>query len=112
MMNKMTSKKISIIERVRQITSAALVVGGLLISGNVQGAVTSRSPVVDRAVAVQDALKEKLRTDAKATQKLPRAQVLLAQWGNNWANAWSNWDNWNNWRNWNNWANFGNWGNL
>ncbi len=106
--------KVSLTERVRQITSAAMVAGTLLIGGSAQAAVPRQSSVVERAVAIQSVMKEKIATDANAVQKLPRAQVLLAQWGNGWGNAWSNWNNcnnWDNWRNWANWGNFGNWGN-
>jgi hypothetical protein len=116
MTNKMTTKigsvevsKVSLTERVRQMTSAAMVAGTLLIGGSALAAVPRQSSVVERAVAVQGVMKEKIATDANAAQKLPRAQVLLAQWGNGWGNAWSNWNNWDNWRNWNNWGNFGNW---
>jgi outer membrane murein-binding lipoprotein Lpp len=106
MNTNITPAKVSLIERIRQITSAAILVGGLLIGGTSQATVTRQSSVVNRAVAVQEALKEKMRSDANAAVKLPRAQVLLAQWGNNWGNAWTNWDNWHNWSN---WGNFGNW---
>jgi hypothetical protein len=104
--------KVSLTERVRQITSVAMVAGTLLIGGAAQAAVPRRSSVVERAVAIQSVMKKKIATDA-APQKLPRAQVLLAQWGNGWGNwsNWSNWSNWDNWHNWGNWGNFGNWGN-
>jgi hypothetical protein len=100
-----TSKKLSLIERIRKITSAAILAGGLLISGSVHATTPRPSSVVNRAVAVQDAMKEKQRTDANTTanQETPRAQTLLAEWIN-WGN-WNNWKNWNNWRNWVNWAN-------
>lgn len=108
--NNITSKKTSLIERIRQITSAAVLVGGLLVGATAQATVSRHSSVVDRAVAVQSALKDKMQTD-NPNQELPRAQVLVAKWVN-WGNAWTNWNNWNNWRNWNNWANFGNWINF
>jgi hypothetical protein len=111
MKSKMTSKnseKISLTERVRQITSAAVIAGSLLIGASAQAS-TRPSSVVDRALAVKGALKEKIATDANASSKFSRGEILLAQWGNGWANAWSNWNNWDNWHNWNNWGNFGNW---
>jgi hypothetical protein len=100
-----TSKKVSLIERIRKITSAAILAGGLLISGAAHANTPVPSSVVNRAVAVQDALKEKLRTDtaANADKETPRAQTLLAEWIN-WGN-WNNWVNWNNWRKWVNWGN-------
>jgi hypothetical protein len=118
MIDNMTSKRVSLIERIRQITSAAILAGGLLICGTAKADTTTvrTSSVVNRAVAVQDALKEKLRTDASANngKELPRAQALLAEWINwtNW-NNWVNWNNWNNWHNWHNWANaWSNWVNY
>jgi hypothetical protein len=115
MIDNMTSKRVSLIERIRQITSAAILAGGLLISGTARANATTVRPtsVVNRAVAVQDALKEKLRSDSSAVsgKELPRAQALLAEWIN-WTN-WNNWVNWNNWHNWHNWANaWSNWVNY
>jgi len=104
--------KVSLTERVRQITSAAMVAGSLLIGGTAQAAVPRQSSVVERAVAVQGVMKEKIATDVNAVQKFPRAQALLAQWGNGWGNAWSNWNNWDNWHNFQNWNNWANWGNF
>jgi outer membrane murein-binding lipoprotein Lpp len=104
-----TSKKVSLIERIRLITSAAILAGSLLIGGAVHATTTRPSSVVNRAVAVQDALKEKLRTDASATldKQTPRAQTLVAEWIN-----WGNWNNWNNyWVKWVKWVKWGNWGN-
>lgn len=100
-----TSKKTSLIERIRKITSAAILAGGLLVSGAANANTPVPSSVVNRAVAVQDALKEKLRTDTatKADKETPRVQTLLAEWIN-WGN-WNNWVNWNNWRKWVNWGN-------
>ena len=68
MIDNMTSKRVSLIERIRQITSAAILVGGLLFSGTARANTTTPRPssVVNRAIAVQDALKEKVRTDASA----------------------------------------------
>lgn len=90
MIDNMTSKRVSLMERIRQITS-----GGLLICGTARANTTAVRPssVVNRAVAVQDAMKEKLRTDAGANsaKELPRAQTLSAEW--------INWTNWNNWVN-------------
>jgi hypothetical protein len=105
MTNKLNNKirntdsvKASLTERVRQITSAALVAGTLLVGGAAQAAIPRQSSVVDRAVAVQSVLKEKLAADVKPAA-LPRAQALVAQWGNGWLN-------WNNWQKWANWGNF------
>jgi hypothetical protein len=100
-----TSKRLSLTERIRKITSAAILACGLLIGGSVHATTPRPSSVVDRAITVQDALKEKVRTDANAgaDKQLPRAQTLLAEWIN-WGN-WNNWVNWNNWRKWVNWGN-------
>ena len=98
---------VSLTERVRQIASAILITA-VVLGGSAQATVARQSSVVDRAVAVQDALKKKIKVDGS----LPRAQILLAQWGNaaNWGN-WNNWVNWDNWNNWHNWFNYG-WGNF
>ena len=100
--------KISLTERIRKITSAAVVAGTLLIGSSADAAIPPNSSVVDRAVAIQDVLKNKMASDTIAAEKLPRAPLLLAHWGN----RWGNWDNWNNWRNWNKWRNWANWLNF
>jgi hypothetical protein len=100
MTDNMTSKKVSLIGRIHQFMSAAVLIGGLLVGGTAQATVPRPSSVLDRAVAVQNAMKEKMHADASATKDLPRAQVLLAQWGNNWFNfnnmPWFNFNNWIN----------------
>lgn len=97
MTNNVTSKKVSLIGRIHQFTSAAVLIGGLLVGGTAQATVSRPSSVLDRAVAVQNAMKEKLHSDANETRDLSRAQVLLAQWGNNWFNfnnmPWFNFNN-------------------
>ncbi len=101
-----TSKRVSLIERIRRITSATILAGGLLFGAAAHANTSRPSSVVNRAVAVQDALKEKLRTDdanAIADKQLPRAQTLLAEWIN-----WGNWNNWVNWVKWTKWVNWGN----
>jgi hypothetical protein len=85
-------RKISLTERVRQISSTAMIAGSLMIAGSAQAAVPRHSSVVDRAVSIQGALKERIATHADAIQNLSRAEVLLAQWGNQWTN-WYNWLN-------------------
>ncbi len=97
--------KMSLTERIRQITSVAMVAGSLLLGASAEAAIPRQSSVVSRALAVQSVLNEKIAADASAADKLPRAQELLAQWGNSWAN-WNNWNNWHNFSNWINWGNF------
>jgi hypothetical protein len=102
MTDNVTSKKSSLIGRIHQLTSAAILVGGLLVGGTAQATVSRPSSVLDRAIAVQNAMKEKVHADTNATKDLPRAQVLLAQWGNNWFNTFNNYMPWFNFMNWGN----------
>ncbi len=107
------TRKASLTERIRQITSAALMASGLLLGGSAHASVPRQSSVVDRALAVQQALKAKVQTGDLAQAQTPRAQTLLAQWRNGERHhEWGNWDNWHNWHNWGNWHNWSNWGNA
>jgi len=67
--------------------------------------------LAERLAAVRSKLESQQNPAVTESQAPGKARVLLAQWGNQWAN-WNNWNNWNNWRDWNNWGNFGNWGNF
>lgn len=105
---KAEDAKSNLLNRVKLFASLAMVAGSLASIPAANASVPSGTSIGDRVAKVRQTLEEKSDKQALgAPLNLKDGDVLLAQWGNQWAN-WNNWDNWHNWYNWGNWGNWGN----